>query len=404
MGREEYKYVINTNVTLEEYQKMYKAFPINYWFNILFSTIITSLVLSVICLIDKVGVFIYIILDLIAIIFIFIYYKLNSNKIVKNIYDCFSKNKSLPKEYALKFYDNYLIKESENIKEKIYYLNIDKIIETNSNFYLRLSNRVLIITKINDNLEILDFIRNLNKSIYINKSKTSHFNNILNLKILMLALFIITLLSFPIASCLHDFFNQCFNIPVGAEIRTMWIFWLLLPIPITSFVLGNKYKYKKNIVVGIVMSLLLTIYGFFCFFPNNEVPYNSIDEYQNIINISLPNDGTYIKQEFDWYFNMKDVINNHISFGGIEDGFVAFEKGIKNNTYWILGENLSKSFELFISDENGIDDNFYYLIFNETLNQYNTLLENKGTYHMYVASYDINHKVLEIIEGDFSYN
>lgn len=53
-------------------------------------------------------------------------------------------------------------------------------------------------------------------------------------------------------------------------IENMWLFFLMTPIPVFSTVFGcilkaKGYKYKKNIVAGIIMTILLCIYGSFTF-------------------------------------------------------------------------------------------------------------------------------------------
>ena len=52
--------------------------------------------------------------------------------------------------------------------------------------------------------------------------------------------------------------------------KNMWVFFLFLPIPMASvgfgFYLKKKgYRYKKNVIVGIIMGALLCIYGSFVF-------------------------------------------------------------------------------------------------------------------------------------------
>lgn len=52
--------------------------------------------------------------------------------------------------------------------------------------------------------------------------------------------------------------------------QRMWRFFLMTPIPISSIVFGlvlksKGYKYKKNIIGGIIMTILLCIYGSFAF-------------------------------------------------------------------------------------------------------------------------------------------
>lgn len=58
-------------------------------------------------------------------------------------------------------------------------------------------------------------------------------------------------------------FNNKFN-------DNMWLFFLMTPIPVSSVIYGfvlkaKGYKYKKNIVAGIIMTFLLLIYGSFAF-------------------------------------------------------------------------------------------------------------------------------------------
>ena len=50
----------------------------------------------------------------------------------------------------------------------------------------------------------------------------------------------------------------------------MWVFYLFLPIPMASIAVGyilkkKGYKYKKNVISGIIMAILLCIYGSFTF-------------------------------------------------------------------------------------------------------------------------------------------
>ena len=56
----------------------------------------------------------------------------------------------------------------------------------------------------------------------------------------------------------------------GLFAENMWLFYLFAPLPIASVVVGfmlkNKgYKYKKNIIAGIIVTLILCIYGSFTF-------------------------------------------------------------------------------------------------------------------------------------------
>lgn len=54
------------------------------------------------------------------------------------------------------------------------------------------------------------------------------------------------------------------------SVENMWVFFLFTPVPISSVIYGlflkkRGYKYRKNIVVGIIMTFLLCMYGCFSF-------------------------------------------------------------------------------------------------------------------------------------------
>lgn len=58
----------------------------------------------------------------------------------------------------------------------------------------------------------------------------------------------------------------------GKHVQNMWLFFLYLPIPVGSMVFYSLLKrkgivFKKNLIVGIIMSALLCIYGSFVLFP-----------------------------------------------------------------------------------------------------------------------------------------
>ena len=68
----------------------------------------------------------------------------------------------------------------------------------------------------------------------------------------------------------------------GKDVQNMWLFFLYLPIPIASIVFYSLLKrkgivFKKNLIVGIIMSVLLCIYGSFVLFPE-QVSVNGVYE------------------------------------------------------------------------------------------------------------------------------
>ncbi len=83
-------------------------------------------------------------------------------------------------------------------------------------------------------------------------------------------LFAASLLSILGALVLLDFITQ----EDYLYLENMWMFFLFTPIPISSIIFGfvmkaRGYKYKKNIVIGIIMTIFLCIYGSFTFIFNS---------------------------------------------------------------------------------------------------------------------------------------
>ncbi|MBQ7935547.1 MAG: hypothetical protein IJ333_04285 [Clostridia bacterium] len=59
-------------------------------------------------------------------------------------------------------------------------------------------------------------------------------------------------------------------LPNGDMIEYMWIFFLFIPVPLTSIIYGilrnhNGYQNRKNILIGVIILILLCLYGSFTF-------------------------------------------------------------------------------------------------------------------------------------------
>ena len=80
-------------------------------------------------------------------------------------------------------------------------------------------------------------------------------------------------------------------------VEYMWMFYLFIPIPLASIVLGvvfkrKGYKCKKNIIVGCIMTPLLFLYGCFWikFYPSITHDTSYIVSLSNTISITIPSD------------------------------------------------------------------------------------------------------------------
>ncbi|MBP3678388.1 MAG: hypothetical protein J6I97_08600, partial [Agathobacter sp.] len=77
--------------------------------------------------------------------------------------------------------------------------------------------------------------------------------------------------------------------------ENMWVFFLFVPIPIVSIIIGvflkrKGFKYKKNIIAGITMTILLCIYGSMAFISGDF--YDHSEDYilrvEDYLNIDIP--------------------------------------------------------------------------------------------------------------------
>ena len=229
------------------------------------------------------------------------------------------------------------------------------------------------------------------------------------LKLCSLLLFVFSIVSvFAGALCvakLPDYFN--FDIP------PFWILFLFLPIPIISIYFGFSTKrtvgrYTKNIVVGIIISVLLLALGSFSFVLNriysNELSIMDkcvyrIEEYTGI---AIP------EYEFSSGKTNGDEgvpFENGIFYGCFTfelhpDKSNKFEETLINDSRWI--ENISSDLEELILT----DDDFVYhylLMYNVDTGQINALPEKSGTYEFLVIFYNTQADKMLVYEYDINY-
>ena len=120
------------------------------------------------------------------------------------------------------------------------------------------------------------------------------------IKTLLLVLFVLSL--FSIFMALSAVASAIARSPLPDFPYTMpeymWIFFLFLPLPLTSAVLGivffnKKYPCKKNIVAGFIMCVFLSLFGSFSFFFKNYSTHDFgyVRELEQIISVDLPDSG-----------------------------------------------------------------------------------------------------------------
>lgn len=173
----------------------------------------------------------------------------------------------------------------------------------------------------------------------------------------------------------------------------MWEFYLFIPIPLASIVLGiifkqKGYKCKKNIIVGFIMTPLLFLYGCFSLIFANSVIHDRsyVDNLSNTISISIPSD-SYVSVGKD-YNNYEYVMMIKLSKNASSEFIQKIENiGWKKDTSFIP----SNAVDLFtLASTQNYD---YFAVYNETKNIYNDFNGDL----IYLA-FDIESRVLYVIK------
>lgn len=222
----------------------------------------------------------------------------------------------------------------------------------------------------------------------------------------MILLFIFTIGCLWFGAWGVDFVANLIDVPRFSIDEVAWVYWLFLPVPIMSIILGFKYSrvgYKcvKNIVAGIIISFSLIINGAYVFFPTHGVDYNSIYNYKDILAIDLPSTGDLLIY-YDYPYTEDNKTNFTLVAAYYDNEDVSTTnkliENIKNNDNWFFITKTKDQLKSFIFSS---DDDVYYSIYNKTLNKYNVAPEESGKYEIYSMEYDISDKKLKIYKYTF---
>lgn len=192
--------------------------------------------------------------------------------------------------------------------------------------------------------------------------------------------------------------------------ENMWVFFLFLPIPIVSIIIGSflkkkGLKYKKNIIAGIIMSIFLSIYGSMAFISGDF--YDHSEDYvlkvEDYVNIDIP-EAKQINTK-DWTDSTssssreESLYECDIYFDDIQVN--EFEKQIKTDEKWLIAvpSELMGILSLWCSHQS-YDCT---LIYNVDTGEYNTLPAETGTYHFICIGYWEDENKMNIVEYNLEF-
>ena len=238
--------------------------------------------------------------------------------------------------------------------------------------------------------------------IYKKKSNFSHKPFSKKWETVSRFLLLISLISFFALSAL------IYNL-TDFSIEDFWIYFLILPIAFASIVFGvlmkkKGYNYNKNIISGVIISILVIIFGSFSFvFEASSAP---TETFRLITGTDLPavSSSKTINRTDE-----KDILRGCVTYEYIitfdEDEANEFESYLATDSRWlaslpdeILGITAGLT-EIYMQD---IDFD-YVLVFNSTEASFNKLPDESGIYSCFNALYNLESNTLRILEYHMDY-
>lgn len=296
------------------------------------------------------------------------------------------KQKVTEGTYEYQIYNDYImlnIYKNQEVTNKMKLLssNIQNVQDLGKFFVFQCSNQSHILKKseMNQNSPFYKFFDS-HSSKKIIKSSTAKKNynskpksatdtdkkfNATNFKVLSWILFVVTIISIygPLI-CIA--WASEFN---GINYDNMWVFFLFLPIPVASIILGiflnsKGQKGTKNIAVGLIMAFVFCIFGSFTFLfsDTNAHNYESILKTEKYTGIDIPEHNQINTQNWDKYSPSKHTSGYLFSQSDIyfsQKNVEAFETRLTNDERWIS--------ELPSELVGILSPNYYYLAYDYVL-------------------------------------
>lgn len=325
------------------------------------------------------------------------------------------------KTFYYDFFNDYVLVQIKSAKTdskyKLEYKDISKVIETEKYYLLLYNNRYYSVDK-NAIQGNVDFLQNILRSrVNTYQSPAEKIDNRASdlplrkrgtLKTLSTIFFVLTFFTLPLALMVLALYTGTLpNYSIHGSVENLWIFLVVLPLPIASIIIGilmkkNAMKGTKNIIIGAIMGGFLIIYSTFplVFGSFTSHDYSYVDNLEIRIDFELPDTGQITTADFTNGSSSDGTIPKYDSDVLFTDNteIIGFENRIKNSSVWtesIATQNIGmlSTMASFIRDNY---DNF--MIYNEDLDTYNELPNTSGIYSIIFIAYNSEDNTMKIME------
>ncbi len=317
-----------------------------------------------------------------------------------------TENRILKNTYSYELFRDYFI---VNISRKGEVINTDKIhyddigkIETVENYFLIHVERQCYIMK-KDCLDPESALMTIYKNSPNKEEEKQPWDKFRTVSLLLFLLSIGTIGGAMLVVFILTGLNKAIT-------ENMWAFFLFLPIPIASILYGfylkkKGYKYKKNIIVGFIMAIVLCIYGSFTFLFGNVYSHSDapIEKAEYLLQIDIPPHSQINTQ--DWTVGTQNVPRGYIySTTDIyfDDGDVKeFESSLDVDDKWL--SSIPAGIVGITSDFCETHTSDYYIIYNKDTGEFNKLPPENGTYDFINVLYNAENNTMKLVEYQIEY-
>lgn len=315
----------------------------------------------------------------------------------------------LPKSlYDIKAYDDYftvkVLRDGEVRSDfKFDYNDIEQFFDYGEFLYVTANGIGIIMRKsslVQNSVFTLLSKSNPEKTV-VNKKGMSGTKLALNI------LFVLTFFSEAIPVVLA----ALFSLPDDVLFDNQWLLLTATPIPLASLVMGiickrKGFKCNKNIVVGIIFSVMFCLLAFAGeAFVEEEIDHTdtAVIKAEQIVGIDIPESqeiNTFYWDE-DEQYNDREYIYSSTDVWFEDTQIVEFEKEISASDKWISDiPTALRGLDSSISESDMYD---YVLFYNVDTDEFNTVPKENGTYKFYFIGYQSESKILQINEYDVNY-
>lgn len=171
--KEKSLYFCESELTADSLAESSTYFPKFYLIYVAYGTALSLILSILLSLTVKEKLSTGLILFAIFEISVLIAYRIRLKKMVKTWFKKLQQKNKIDTKHANEFYEEYMIRKSKNRALKLYYNEISKAIETNYNFYIKISGFIITLQKDKCSKELNNFIREKCQGKLINKERTN---------------------------------------------------------------------------------------------------------------------------------------------------------------------------------------------------------------------------------------